>query len=102
MRISKLILASMSAAVVLVILAFSTVLAGNYHSAGSHKCLDCHLAHSDSSNDGTLPPPSGEKAVSRRLIGGPEATKTCLTCHDGKRGTPDVVGEDVNLSLIHI
>ncbi len=71
----------------IVIAIFSMILApitraGNWHSAGSLRCADCHLQHSSDMNGGT----PYEYLLVKNSI-----NELCLSCHDGSDPTaPDV------------
>ena len=53
-------------------------------------CEKCHVMHY--SEDGAPTQPGGEP--SEHLLIKEHSTELCLTCHDGKAGVPDVIGED--------
>lgn len=64
-----------------------------FHGKNELICEKCHTVHY--SEDGSIPQPG--EGPSAHLLVNERSTELCLTCHDGKAGTPDVIGaDDVN------
>ena len=64
----------------------TTSWAGNWHTAGSLRCGDCHIQHGSENNQ---PLPGGPFVY---LLRKTSVNELCLSCHDGTDGTaPDVM-----------
>lgn len=60
----------------------------NYHEPGAPRCAECHRGDPARGAEGGV--------VDGGALLAPGLTEVCLRCHEGTRGVPDVVGEDVN------
>lgn len=61
-----------------------------YHNGGTLVCVECH-------GNGSKTSATRFASMERRSsLRSEDALDTCLGCHDGKIGIPDVVGDDVN------
>ena len=86
------------AAAALVVLANGAT-AGDYHVGRLLVCSDCHTAHasmqhgwaSDADTTGVGPTPY------EKLLRGETINNACLSCHDSKAGTPDVLQAPTDL-----
>jgi hypothetical protein len=75
----------------------ATANAGDYHKRESLRCSECHTMHASRAHDmqgaalttDALPDPGN---AHRKLLVNNGTNQTCLACHDGKSGVPDVVG----------
>lgn len=56
-----------------------------FHGKTDLVCEECHAMHQSSEPDEG---PFGHLLIKE------SSTELCLTCHDGKAGVPDVIGED--------
>lgn len=66
-----------------------------FHEKNTLTCGNCHTTHY--SEDGDIPPDVDKEGPFKHLLIKEHSTELCLTCHDGKAGTPDVSGaDDVN------
>jgi hypothetical protein len=77
--------------------------AGDYHVGRLLVCSDCHMPHSSQTHpyysdaDSTiLPNPKMGTAPFAHLLRGETINNACLTCHDGKAGTIDVLMGNTN------
>lgn len=84
----------------MVALTASVSFAGDYHTASTAVCSDCHTMHYSRSHD--LAGNTGTK-FTELGAGGPftallrdEPNKLCLMCHDGQSTAPDVLGDNAN------
>ena len=64
-----------------------------FHGGDALACRNCHTMHFSDLPDGTEGGPFEHLSVRD------STTKLCMTCHDGKAGTPDVFGPDDANSL---
>jgi hypothetical protein len=69
----------------------------NYHYLNT-VCTDCHITHYSMQHSYTGGTPDSVAAGGPfdYLLKASSATELCLTCHDGRVGTPDVVDLDIN------
>ncbi len=79
----SLLLAGM---VAMALISGGAAVAGDYHTAATLHCSDCHIMHA--SKDGTL---YNGGAGNDKLLQGASVNALCLTCHDNNAGVPDVV-----------
>jgi hypothetical protein len=74
-----------------------------HHVSGQIVCGDCHLFGSSSQRDPGRPAdtdgaalPSASATPNPAFLREADPLDLCLSCHDGKAGIPDVVGDDAN------
>jgi hypothetical protein len=86
-----------SLAVAFVALLGVTAFAGDYHRGATLVCNDCHVMHFSQSHSygDNYEPPALVDGPNEALLRAP-VNSLCLTCHDGKAGAPDVLGENFN------
>jgi hypothetical protein len=81
--------------VLAVLVRWGSVHGGDFHASSSLACSDCHVMHysEQHSLQGVLPPevPLGPGGPFPRLLR-QAASQLCLSCHDGRTNTPDVLG----------
>ncbi|MBI1734645.1 MAG: hypothetical protein HYR51_05665 [Candidatus Rokubacteria bacterium] len=74
----------LGAALALTLAAYDRTGAAEYHVGPTLYCDECHAMR------------AAGGAVSRPLLPASPVNAVCLGCHDGQRGIPDVLGDDVN------
>lgn len=69
-----------------------------YHNGATLFCGDCHVIHASEAHayDNIAPGFPRSNPPNNTLLRKPDAVDVCLSCHDGRIGVPDVVGEDTN------
>jgi len=74
-----------------------TAFAGDYHRGATLVCNDCHVMHFSQSHSygDNYEPPALVDGPNEALLRAPEVD-LCLTCHNGRAGAPDVLGENFN------
>jgi hypothetical protein len=70
-----------------------------YHNGTTLLCSDCHVMHASEQHayDGTTAPDFPRSNTPyNTLLRKADSVDVCLSCHDGRLGVPDVVGNDSN------
>lgn len=63
-----------------------------FHDGSAGSCRTCHFAPEDGGGRANDADEAGAERSERRL----DPTRSCLRCHDGVEGIPDVIGDDAN------